>query len=299
MLSERPLVVGSSERCDVRIEGAAPDHVSIGRDVVEALAACVVGKVRLAPQERRLLVPECVIELGDAKLVVREDTKPPASIPTRELAIRMMGGGGADERLLPTILVVQGPDAGSSIALPSQRTLTVGRAPSCDLRIAADDGLSRVHVEVILQDGVTLIRDVGSTSGTFLGARRLQPNRRAVWEPDTMLRLGETTVLALRLPDWVRTTTDELLRTGRAGKEEKNDSEPVKKLTASEEPASDLRVAREGGTSAGIALVEKSTLSPAAPKTKPPGGRLVERMVAVVAILAILIGVAMLVWILR
>lgn len=299
-LGEQPLVVGSSESCDVRIAGAAPGHVHVAQDAIEALAECVVGKVRLAPKERRLVVPECLIELGDAKLLLRDEAKPPpTSVPTRELAVRMLGGGAASDDLLPSVLVVQGTSAGKSRTLKTDHALTVGRAPTCQLSIEDDGGISRAHVEIAVENGVVLICDLGSTQGTFLGARRLEPNRRAVWEPDTMLRLGETTVLALRIPDWIRTTTNDFVRNERGEIDEAKTKDPENAPVPSKEPASDRTVPLESGTSAAIAFVPPEQVSTVPASSGKRHASVSERMIAAVAILAILFGLGMLVWILR
>ena len=49
--------------------------------------------------------------------------------------------------------------------------MTFGSAPSCDL-VLSDKTVSRKHVEAYLDGNQTIVRDLGSTNGTFIqGAR--------------------------------------------------------------------------------------------------------------------------------
>jgi DNA-binding NtrC family response regulator len=75
-------------------------------------------------------------------------------------------GGGEKLRLV----VIAGPDRGRELLLEAG-TYTVGKAPSCDFPLA-DTAVSRKHIEfVVLSDGV-LVRDLGSTNGSWIhGAR--------------------------------------------------------------------------------------------------------------------------------
>ena len=57
----------------------------------------------------------------------------------------------------------------------SQPFVQIGRHPHCDLRFDADRDLdvSSRHATVVLQDGLFLLRDLGSTNGTFVNGKRL------------------------------------------------------------------------------------------------------------------------------
>jgi EAL domain-containing protein (putative c-di-GMP-specific phosphodiesterase class I) len=59
----------------------------------------------------------------------------------------------------------------------------IGRAADADLRLASDR-VSSCHAEMILQDGVLILRDVGSTNGTFING-----------EPVTEKALGDGDVV--------------------------------------------------------------------------------------------------------
>jgi S1-C subfamily serine protease len=57
----------------------------------------------------------------------------------------------------------------------SQPFVQIGRHPHCDLRFDADRDLdvSSRHATVLLQDEVFVLRDLGSTNGTFVNGKRL------------------------------------------------------------------------------------------------------------------------------
>src|SRR6185503_12713187 len=57
----------------------------------------------------------------------------------------------------------------------SQPFVQIGRHPHCDLRFDADRELdvSSRHATVLLQEEMFLLRDLGSTNGTFVNGKRL------------------------------------------------------------------------------------------------------------------------------
>jgi S-DNA-T family DNA segregation ATPase FtsK/SpoIIIE len=74
----------------------------------------------------------------------------------------------------PDLVVVAGPDAGRTFALDG-RTATVGRDPSCDVRLD-DPTVSELHLELTPGDrGHWVVRDLGSSNGTWIDG---QPVRR-------------------------------------------------------------------------------------------------------------------------
>ena len=87
--------------------------------------------------------------------------------------------------------------------LEGHNTLTLGRGSSCDIRLAWDDRVSRVHAALnLVGSDWTLVDDGLSRNGTFLNGERLNGRRR--------LRDGDTFVLgsvSFRFRDTDRPTT--------------------------------------------------------------------------------------------
>jgi DNA-binding NtrC family response regulator len=85
------------------------------------------------------------------------------------------------------VTVVEGPDRGASIVVHEQAVL-VGQSPVCALRLT-DPAVSRRHASLDALGGALVVRDLGSTNGTFLdGVEVVEARAR----PDAVLRIGST-----------------------------------------------------------------------------------------------------------
>jgi transcriptional regulator with GAF, ATPase, and Fis domain len=85
------------------------------------------------------------------------------------------------------ILVVDGPDKGKDVVIEKERT-TIGRSVICDL-VLSDKAVSTTHVELVAKEKGFLLRDLGSTNGTFVGDLRIQE----VWaKPGIVVKLGQS-----------------------------------------------------------------------------------------------------------
>jgi adenylate cyclase len=73
------------------------------------------------------------------------------------------------------------------LVLPNGRSLLVGRAVACDLAIS-DPTISRRHAEMELFAGSILVRDLGSTNGTFVNGERV---REALAPPGSRIAFGK------------------------------------------------------------------------------------------------------------
>ena len=86
----------------------------------------------------------------------------------------------------PSLVVICGPDLGRRIPLAAP-TLTIGRDAGCDV-VVPIDGISRRHCELMQRDGVRL-RDLGSTNGTWLNGRELEPGEEALLQTGDRVEL--------------------------------------------------------------------------------------------------------------
>jgi diguanylate cyclase (GGDEF)-like protein len=75
----------------------------------------------------------------------------------------------------------------------------VGRGPAADIRIV-DDGISREHVEILVDSERVTVRDLGSTNGTY---RNGSPVDGAEIADGDKISLGSTTVLKFSYQDGI------------------------------------------------------------------------------------------------
>jgi hypothetical protein len=86
------------------------------------------------------------------------------------------------------VLVVDGP--GTRHQLTTGRNV-IGRGTDADIRLP-DTGVSRKHVDVVLENGVATVEDLGSTNGTLVNGRRV--NRQPLADGD-VIRIGHSVLV--------------------------------------------------------------------------------------------------------
>jgi diguanylate cyclase (GGDEF)-like protein len=86
----------------------------------------------------------------------------------------------------PSLVVICGPDIGRLIPLEAP-TLTIGRDAECEM-VVPIDGISRRHCQLAHREGVRL-RDLGSTNGTWLNGRELQPGEEVLLQTGDRVEL--------------------------------------------------------------------------------------------------------------
>ena len=85
--------------------------------------------------------------------------------------------------------ILDGDRAGEVVPV-AERPLRIGRKPGNDL-VLADEKTSGVHAEVVLEGDRHVLRDLGSTNGTFLDGKRLT---EIVLTPGDVVTIGRLRV---------------------------------------------------------------------------------------------------------
>lgn len=91
------------------------------------------------------------------------------------------------------LTVISGPQVGLEANLPKGVT-TVGRGPSCDVRLT-DSMVSKVHARIVVTEVIEVV-DAGSSNGVILGGGRVA---RAALGPSDFVMLGETVITVTRV----------------------------------------------------------------------------------------------------
>ena len=95
------------------------------------------------------------------------------------------------------LIVEGGPREDERIELDASTSF--GRQPGNDVEVL-EQGVSREHAEIVEAEGGLLLRDLGSTSGTFVNRRKIADEGQLLKDGDR-IRLGAaTTTFVFRVP---------------------------------------------------------------------------------------------------
>jgi predicted component of type VI protein secretion system len=93
------------------------------------------------------------------------------------------------------LVIVRGRSANQSVKLADGVT-TVGRHDDCQLRIKSSQ-VSRRHCQLFEKKGMLLVKDLGSSNGTYVNGKRIQEQR--VLEPGDEIMIGKVTLRVAKL----------------------------------------------------------------------------------------------------
>ena len=86
------------------------------------------------------------------------------------------------------LVVIKGRSASQALKIPADAVTTVGRQQGCQIRISSSQ-VSRKHCEFFEKDGHLLIKDLGSSNGTYINGTKIQGEQR-VLEPGAVVLIG-------------------------------------------------------------------------------------------------------------
>jgi pSer/pThr/pTyr-binding forkhead associated (FHA) protein len=97
------------------------------------------------------------------------------------------------------ITFMSGPLDGKTLDWPypvgnNEFVLTIGRREGCDIVLAYDSQVSRLHARVIFEPGLHTfyLEDTGSRNGTYVGNNRV--DGRVPLKPGILFRVGRTSL---------------------------------------------------------------------------------------------------------
>jgi hypothetical protein len=94
----------------------------------------------------------------------------------------------------PSTLLVKGQSDAKPRTMRLSASMTIGRAPECELRIE-DTYASQQHARLFAKNNSWFVEDLGSTNGTFVNDQKLAAP--AMLQPGDKVRVGQT-VMELR-----------------------------------------------------------------------------------------------------
>ena len=97
--------------------------------------------------------------------------KPKAPSKTQAFMINAPGGAASGMQLLGWLVPMQGPQRGELFTL-SPATV-IGKDPTCNI-VLQDSFMSSKHAEIKAEAGIWVLKDLGSTNGTYVNDKRVE-----------------------------------------------------------------------------------------------------------------------------
>ncbi|OPX23939.1 MAG: hypothetical protein B1H03_00065 [Planctomycetales bacterium 4484_113] len=202
-------LIGRAEDCNIRIRhdpAVLPHHAEIrlGRDgfVLTALDQSNLPLVKDVPQRRAVVRDGENFYIGQTRLVFHERklARGRSEVDIEELIaaeVEDQAAAHPAEALASTpssAIVVVGAHSGMTFDLVDN--LTLGRK-GCDVSLSEDKQVSRMHARFHCSANEVTLEDLGSTNGTVVNGRRLEPHRAEEVHPGDIIEIGATHIKLL------------------------------------------------------------------------------------------------------
>ncbi|HEX4457323.1 MAG TPA: GGDEF domain-containing protein [Polyangia bacterium] len=102
----------------------------------------------------------------------------------------------AQDRDRAYLIVLAGSSVGEMYKITAEKTV-IGRGQQADIQVI-DEGISRRHAEISHEDGHIIIRDLGSTNGTYCNGDRVAAHQLSDGDK---IQVGSTTILKFTFHD--------------------------------------------------------------------------------------------------
>ncbi len=222
-----PDMAVSTRHLEIKVEGNDYKVVDLG-----SLNGTYIAGKKLVAHRPKILHNEDVIHAADFKIrfslgvfPIPMDVGAESTRQARRMVASLLTGASSRGRL-PTILVLGGPGkAGRFEIPPAPSRMVIGRTRDMDIQLE-DRDLSRAHAEIVFEDGVIRVNDLGSKNGIVVDGQRVETLEL---ESGQSFVVGNTT-LALEHP------ADELLASIQEAPEEETSSFLIEKNERDTEP---------------------------------------------------------------
>jgi diguanylate cyclase (GGDEF)-like protein len=97
------------------------------------------------------------------------------------------------------LIVLAGSSVGEMYKIAKTETV-IGRGSAADIHVV-DDGISRRHALIVHSEGKVVVKDLGSTNGTFLNGDRLEGEGERELSDGDKIQVGSTTILKFTFHD--------------------------------------------------------------------------------------------------
>jgi len=203
-----PFQIESFEDALRKHTGAMPTPPSqVRSDVPLALERIILRCLAKKPEERYQTGTELARDLQtliqNAEVQTVGASAPSLATPPYENRTALRAPGQTPAPLVatlqgyanqPRVRVLDQSGQTIQVAEITQQGIIIGRQTGNTIVLPSDE-ISRQHVRVRLEDGQVTITDLGSSNGTILNERRLQPHTSQVWQDQHMIHIG---------PYWLR-----------------------------------------------------------------------------------------------